>query len=322
MEVWAWEGKCCLAVRVVTSSVRSTLETLASPISLKIISVILLDLGTSGLGRSSAGHNRTSWSTTRHCQAHYTPLLHDRVKSRRAKTNEMRPEELYKKQVSPPFSGEKLAQSSSFIFSYFDSHRLCETLFAYTWSVHMLMHLAQDLSLSWLFIVSTHTVIWPSLWLFPWLVPLPLSLSSSLLVHPYILIFNFSFAESLFSSWLLYCSFCCCYLKLVVTGFRLTQWSHKTSTVAAFPLISLSIVFSDLLMELMCFPSCPIGTSITQAVEVFSAGTKRKLLSIGIKRSVTESEDRRGDFTPGRKKILWDYCSFPPPDQVSQNCQY
>lgn len=105
-----------------------------------------------------------------------------------------------------------------------------------------------------------------------------------------------------------------------VTGFRLTQWSHKTS--GSFSSYLFVHFFSDLLMELMCFPSCPIGTSIRQAVEVFSAGTRRKLLSIGIKRSVTESEDRRGDFTPGRKKILWDSCSFPPPDRVSQNCQY
>ena len=53
MAVWAWEGKCCLAVKVVTSSIREASEAPASPHSLKTVAAILrnitLVIRTSGL---------------------------------------------------------------------------------------------------------------------------------------------------------------------------------------------------------------------------------------------------------------------------------
>lgn len=211
VEVWAWEGKCCLAVKAVTSSIWRTLEALTSLISLKIVSVIQHNITLdSDLWAGQVQHwpqqNLVVHGETLPGPLHTATAREGPQLLGQSKWNEARPAV---REVSPPFSGEILARASSFPFSDFDSHRLCWAPFTCTWSVHMFMHFAQDLSLCLLFIVSTHSDLTTSVVVFL-ARSSPVSLSPSLLVHPYIFIFNFSFAESLFSSWLLYCSFSCC----------------------------------------------------------------------------------------------------------------
>lgn len=153
----------------------------------------------------------------------------------------MKPDQPCKKQVCPPFSGEELAQScflsSSFPLSHFVSLCLCWTWFLMS-QIYTCVYISGPGFIPLSTFYGVHTQ-----WFYRhcgcFLAHFP-SLSFcihffSLLVHPYILIFNFSFAETLFSSWLLHSSFCCC-LKLSflrVTGFSLTQWPQKVNTVAA-----------------------------------------------------------------------------------------
>lgn len=215
--VWAWEGKCCLAVKVFASSVWDALEALASLISLKIVSAVLynitLDFRTFGQGRSSTRHN-----TTMRCQVHYARLPHKWVQNSLAKTNEMRPDQPYRKPVDPPFSGQKLARycfisfSSSFSLSHYASHCPLWMQLTCTPSMHVSTYLAQDLLLFSHYIVSTHSDFTTAVVLFlAHFLSFPACLHlSSMLVHPADRIFNFSFGGSLFSSWLLYSSLCCC----------------------------------------------------------------------------------------------------------------
>lgn len=138
VEVWAWEGKCCLAVKVVTSSVR---EAFGGP--------GLSDFSEDCFGPSCA---TSCWSSgplgwvgpalattepsgplrdTARSATHSPP--HERVQNSLAKTNQMKPDQPCKKQVGPPFGGEVLAQSwslsSSFPLSHLVSNCLCWTRF-------------------------------------------------------------------------------------------------------------------------------------------------------------------------------------------------
>lgn len=99
----------------------------------------------------------------------------------------MKPGRPCQKQVSPPFSGKGLAQPrflfSSFPLSYFVSHRLWGT----HRSIHASIHLAPDLFLSPLFIVSTHSDLTTSVVVFLAHFLLPsLSLLSFPLTHTFL----------------------------------------------------------------------------------------------------------------------------------------
>lgn len=140
----------------------------------------------------------------------------------------MKPDQPCKRQVSPPFSGEGLAQScflssSSPPLSFCLSLCLCWTRFLML-QIYTCVHTSGPGFISLSTFYSVHTQWFHhhcGCFLAHFLCLSFCPHFSSALVHPYIL--NFSFAESLFSSWLLYSSFCCC-LK---TGFSLVHGVHS-----------------------------------------------------------------------------------------------
>lgn len=142
----------------------------------------------------------TARSATRSCRI-------KKVQNTQAKTNQMTPNQHCQKQVSPPFSGKGLAQPcflfSSFPLSHFVSNCLCRAQLEIYTCYHT-VHLVWYISHSTFFSVHTQ-LFYHCCGCFFGSVPLFLLSRlelSSVPVRLYILLFNFSFTESLFSSWL------------------------------------------------------------------------------------------------------------------------
>lgn len=182
----------------------------------------------------------------------------------------MKPDQPCQKQVSPPFSGEGLAQSY-FLFFFFPPLSFCLSLSVRSTvrDLHVSIHLALDLFLTPLFIVSWHSDFTTTVVVFLTHFPLSLSLTHSLscptsISHLCLSTHTFSYLISAFQiPCLALGSHTSFFVVLFGTKFSLVHRVQSDIVTKRRAQCQLAcylfphyviISVSDQLMELMCFP--------------------------------------------------------------------